>query len=168
MPKGPAARVGDPVAHPAPAMLTPTGSLGSPNVFIRGKPAWRGMSALAAPGLLAAKQAADAKIQVAETATLNASGTLAQPGFKAAEEALKTSTSIEMSSAVMAAAGGADIHMCSTPLPLPPHGPGVVIDGSATVRINGLPACRMGDTVAEALGLPNKIVAGEASVIIGG
>ena len=49
-----------------------------------------------------------------------------------------------------------------------PHGPGVVIDGSQTVFINGLQACRMGDTVLEAVGPPNKIAKGEMTVLIGG
>jgi uncharacterized Zn-binding protein involved in type VI secretion len=43
-----------------------------------------------------------------------------------------------------------------------------VIDGSATVLINNLPACRLGDTIIEAVGPPNKIVMGEPTVIIGG
>ena len=47
-------------------------------------------------------------------------------------------------------------------------GIGVVIDGSVTVLINGLPACRAGDTIIEALGPPNKIVMGLPTVIIGG
>jgi uncharacterized Zn-binding protein involved in type VI secretion len=34
--------------------------------------------------------------------------------------------------------------------------------------INNLPACRLGDTVLEAVGPPNKIVKGEMTVIIGG
>jgi hypothetical protein len=34
--------------------------------------------------------------------------------------------------------------------------------------INFLPACRLGDTVLEAVGPPNKIVKGEMTVIIGG
>ena len=58
--------------------------------------------------------------------------------------------------------------MCLTPSPVPPHGPGVVIDGSATVMIMNMPACRMGDTLLEALGPPNKIVGGLPTVIIGG
>jgi uncharacterized protein involved in type VI secretion and phage assembly len=62
----------------------------------------------------------------------------------------------------------ADIHMCATPSPVPPHGPGVVINGSATVMINNLPACRLGDTIMEALDPPNSITKGEATVIIGG
>ena len=58
--------------------------------------------------------------------------------------------------------------MCATPSPVPPHGPGVVINGSATVMINNLPASRMGDTILEALGPPNTIAKGETTVIIGG
>ena len=80
----------------------------------------------------------------------------------------KAGAAAAMGSAITSAAGGADIHACSTPLPIPPHGPGVVIDGSQTVLINNLPACRMGDTVLEAVGPPNKIVSGEMTVVIGG
>ena len=72
-----------------------------------------------------------------------------------------------MGSMISGAAGGADIHVCATPLPLPPHGPGVVVDGSPTVLINGLPACRQGDTIIEAVGPPNKIAMGLPTVIIG-
>ena len=72
-----------------------------------------------------------------------------------------------MGSAITSAAAGADIHACTTPLPIPPHGPGVVIDGSKTVTINFLPACRQGDTVLEAVGPPNKIAMGYPTVIIG-
>ncbi len=66
------------------------------------------------------------------------------------------------------AGGMADIHLCTTPLPLPPHGPGFVIDGSQTVLVNNMPACRMGDTILEALGPPNKIAMGCFTVLIGG
>lgn len=165
MPKGPAARVGDPVSHPAPPLLS---GAGSPNVFIGKLPAWRGMLAAGAPGLLSAKQSADAAIQAAEAVTLANLGTPAFPAAKAAEEALKAATAAAMSVTVLAAAGAADTHMCATPLPIPPHGPGVVIDGSATVRINGLPACRAGDTIVEAVGPPNSIASGAPNVTIGG
>lgn len=67
-----------------------------------------------------------------------------------------------------AAASGADKHMCTTPFPVPPHGVGVVITGSATVMIDNLPACRMGDTILEAIGPPNKIAMGCQTVTIGG
>jgi uncharacterized Zn-binding protein involved in type VI secretion len=73
-----------------------------------------------------------------------------------------------MSSAITGAAGGADIHLCVTPVPVPPHGPGVDVTGSATVMINNLPAGRQGDTILEALGPPNKIAMGCPTVIIGG
>ncbi|MBM3785703.1 MAG: hypothetical protein FJW30_15160, partial [Acidobacteria bacterium] len=70
-----------------------------------------------------------------------------------------------------AGAVGVDTHICGKPLtgPVPaPHGPGMVIDGSKTVQINFLPACREGDTVLEALGGPDKIQKGCATVKIGG
>jgi len=51
---------------------------------------------------------------------------------------------------------------------VPPHGPGVVITGSATVLVNFMPACRMGDTILEAIGPPNTISMGCMTVIIGG
>ena len=43
----------------------------------------------------------------------------------------------------------------------------LVVDGSPTVLINGLPACRQGDTIIEAVGPPNKIAMGLPTVIIG-
>jgi uncharacterized Zn-binding protein involved in type VI secretion len=166
MPTGPAARITDNVAHPLPPVLTP--GPGSVDVFIGFLPAWRGVLAAAAAALQAAKQVADTTIQVAEAATMAAAGTPGAPVAKAAEEATKASVAASMGSAITSAAAGADIHACMTPLPIPPHGPGVVIDGSKTVLINNLPACRLGDTVLEAVGPPNKIVKGEMTVIIGG
>lgn len=165
MPKGPAARVTDNVIHPAPPGLSP--GPGSLNVLIGKLPAWRGVPAAAAAGLQAAKQASDATVQAAEAASMAAAGTPGAPAAKAAEEATKAAALSAMSSSITAAAGGADIHTCATPLPIPPHGPGVVTDGSPTVLINNLPACRLGDTILEALGPPNKIVKGEFTVIIG-
>jgi uncharacterized Zn-binding protein involved in type VI secretion len=138
------------------------------NVLIGSRPAWRGVPAAAAAALQAAKQVSDTAIKAAEVATLAAAGTPGAPAAKAAEEGVKAGAAAAMGSAITSAAGGADIHACSTPLPIPPHGPGVVIDGSQTVLINNLPACRMGDTVLEAVGPPNKIVVGEMTVVIGG
>lgn len=166
MPQGPAARVTDNVAHPLPPVLNP--GPGSPNVLIGSLPAWRGIPAAAVAGLQAAKTAADTAIKTAQAATLAAAGTPGAPAAKAAEEAAKAAALSSMSGAITAAAGGADIHACTTPFPVPPHGPGVVIDGSQTVSINNLPACRLGDTILEAIGPPNKIVKGEVTVIIGG
>jgi uncharacterized Zn-binding protein involved in type VI secretion len=160
-----AARLSDPVSHPLPPVLT--GGPGSPNVLIGFKPAWRGVLAAIAASLQTAKKASDQTIQVAEAATLAAAGTPGAPAAKAAEEATKATAATTMGSAITAAAAGADIHACTTPLPIPPHGPGVVIDGSKPVVINFLPACRQGDTVLEAVGPPNKIAMGEPTVLIG-
>src|SRR5215510_4796324 len=166
MPGKPAARVTDNSAHPLPPILGP--GPGSINVFIGKLPAWRGVPAAAAAALQAAKQISDTAIQVAEAATIAAAGTPGAPAAKAAEEATKAAAAAQMGSMIASMAGGADIHTCATPLPIPPHGPGVVIDGSQTVLINGLQACRMGDTILEAVGPPNKIVKGETTVLIGG
>lgn len=162
----PAARITDNVAHPLPPVLTP--GPGSMNVFIGNLPAWRGVPAAAAAALQGAKQASDATIKAAEAATVAAAGTPGAPAAKAAEEATKAAAAAAMGSMITSMAGGADIHACATPLPIPPHGPGVVIDGSQTVLINGLQACRMGDTILEPVGPPNKIVKGEFTVLIGG
>jgi len=131
-------------------------------------PAWRGIPAAAVAALQVAKQAADIAIQTAEAATAAAVGP-AVPIAYAAEQATKAAMLATMTSVIQgAAAGGSDIHMCATPLPVPPHGPGVIIDGSKTVMIDFLPACRVGDTILEAVGPPNKVAMGCMTVIIGG
>ena len=166
MPTGPAARVTDNVVHPLPPVLSP--GPGSVNVFIGFLPAWRGIPLVAVAALQAAKTAADVAVNTAVAATAAAAGTPGAPAAYAAEQATKTAVLSSMLSAITSAACGADIHMCATPSPVPPHGPGVVINGSATVMINNLPACRLGDTILEALGPPNTIAKGETTVIIGG
>ncbi|MBP6003960.1 MAG: PAAR domain-containing protein [Pyrinomonadaceae bacterium] len=166
MPTGPAARITDNVMHPLPPVLTP--GPGSSNVLIGFLPAWRGIPAAAAAALQAAKQASDIAIQTAQAATTAAAGTPGAPAAYAAEQAAKAAALASLSSMVSGMAGMSDIHACVTPSPVPPHGPGVVIDGSATVLINNMPACRMGDTILEPLGPPNKITKGESTVIIGG
>lgn len=162
----PAARITDSVAHPLPPVLTP--GPGSPNVLIGFLPAWRGMPLAAVAALQAAKSAADAAINTAVAASTAAAGTPGAPAAKAAEEATKAAALSAMSSAITSAAAGADIHACTTPLPVPPHGPGVDIKGSATVMINMLPAGRQGDQILEAIGPPNSITMGCLTVLIGG
>jgi PAAR motif len=166
MPTGPAARITDNVAHPLPPVLT--GGPTAITVLIGFLPAWRGVGAAAAAALQSAKQISDTAIQVAEAATLAAAGTPAAPAAKLAEEATKAAAAAAMGSMISGLAGGSDIHACVTPLPIPPHGPGLVIDPSATVTVANQPAARMGDTIIEAVGPPNKIVKGEMTVIIGG
>lgn len=161
----PAARIFDQVLHPLPGVLTP--GPGSFNVLIGFKPAWRAIPTAAAAAVSAAKSASDAVITSLESATVAAAGTPGAPAALAAELSGKAAAISAMSSMFNAAGGGADIHVCTTPAPPPTHGPGVVIDGSPTVLINNLPASRMGDTVLEALGPPDKIIMGEFTVLIG-
>jgi len=54
------------------------------------------------------------------------------------------------------------------PVSLPPHIPGVVISGSRTVLIDGLPTSRLEKTIVEAIRPSHKILAGCATVLIGG
>jgi uncharacterized Zn-binding protein involved in type VI secretion len=163
----PAARaLMDTTAHPLPPNLMP--GPGSLNVLIGFGAAWRGMPLAAVAALQAAKTVADTAIKVADAAATAGAATPAGPGLKAAAEAAKAAALSAMSSAITGASAGADIHACTTPLPIPPHGPGVVITGSATVMINNLPAGRMGDSILEAIGPPNKITKGEMTVLIGG
>ena len=166
MPTGPAARTTDNVAHPLPPVLSP--GPGSPNVIVGFLPAWRGIPLAAAAALQTAKATADAAVQTAVAATTAAAGTPGAPAAYAAEQTVRGTVLSSMSSAITSAAAGADIHVCATPSPVPPHGPGVVVNGSATVMINNLPACRLGDTIMEALGPPNTIMKGETTVVIGG
>ncbi len=161
-----AARVFDPVAHPLPPILTV--GPGSMNVLIGFLPAWRGVNPAAAAALSAAKVVSEAAIKVAEAATIAAAGTPAAPAAKAAEEGVKSAAAAAMGSMITSMAGGADIHTCATPLPIPPHGPGVVIKPSMTVFINNLGASRQGDTLLEAVGPPNTITMGCPTVMIGG
>jgi uncharacterized Zn-binding protein involved in type VI secretion len=162
----PAARITDTVAHPLPPILT--GGPTAVTVIIGFLPAWRGIGAAQAAALQSAKAVSDAAIKVAEAATVAAAGTPGAPVAKAAEEATKAAAAASMGSMITSAAAGTDIHTCATPLPIPPHGPGVVITPSKTVIICNMPAARMGDTILEAVGPPNKITKGEPTVLIGG
>jgi uncharacterized Zn-binding protein involved in type VI secretion len=152
--------------HPLPPVLT--GGPTAITVIIGGLPAWRGVNPAAAAALQAAHATAQVAIKAAEAATLAAAGTPGAPAAYAAEQAAKTAALASMSSMVSSAAAGSDIHVCATPLPVPPHGPGVVITPSTTVMIANMPAARMGDTILEAVGPPNTIAAGCPTVIIGG
>ena len=152
--------------HPLPPILQP--GPGSFTVLIGGFPAWRGIPAAAVKGLEAMKKASEIRIKAAEATAAAAMGTPGAPAAKTAEQALKGVEAAAMSLSISACAGGADMHACTTPLVAPPHGPGVVITGSKTVFINGLPAARSGDTVLEAIGPPNKIAKGFPTVTIGG
>lgn len=180
MPQGPAARLGDAVVHPTPPILT--GGPPAVTVLIGGQPAWKGIPLAAAPGIMATSTSTQATLQTLETtalaaeaAAVAAAGTPGAPAAVAtataarlaAETAKASSLAANSASIAAAAAGGSSTHACALPWPIPPHGPGVVIDGSATVMIENCPACRMGDTIIEAIGPPNKITMGCPTVIIG-
>ena len=160
----PAARITDNVAHPLPPVLT--GGPTAVTVIIGFLPAWRGVGGAAAAAITAANQTANTAIQAAEAATLAAAGTPGAPAAYAAEQTLKATLLAQNSS--MISGSGTDIHVCATPSPIPPHGPGVVTTPSKTVMIANMPAARMGDTITEAIGPPNTIAKGEPTVIIGG
>lgn len=59
-----------------------------------------------------------------------------------------------------------DFHSCPMTTSGDPHVGGVVQAGSSTVFINGAPAARQGDLIAESAP-PNTIVGGDPTVIIG-
>ncbi len=170
----PAARLTDPTTHGTP--LSP--GTGSPNVLIGFLPAWRALPAGAGAALQSAQSASDAAVKTAEAATVAAAGTPGAPAAYAAEQATKAAAAAAMASMMASLVAGAsastgglgtpDTHVCPVPTPVPPHGPGYVIDGSATVLVNGLPLSRQQDTVVEALGGPDKILLGELTVLVGG
>jgi len=160
----PAARITDPVAHPLPPVLT--GGPTAVTVIIGMLPAWRGIGGAAAAAITAANKAATTSILAAETATKAAGTTPAAPGLLATEQTLKGTLLAQMSG--MISSSGTDIHVCVTPSPVPPHGPGVVTTPSKTVMIANMPAARQGDTITEAIGPPNKITMGCPTVLIGG
>lgn len=181
MPQGPAARLTDAVVHPLPPVLTGPPAL---TVQIANLPAWKGVPLAAGAGLAPVQAAAQSALQTLETialaaaaAAVAAAGTPGAPvavaaatAARLAAETAKAATLASMGASItgMAAAGGSSVHACATVWPLPLHGPGVVIDGSATVSIENAPACRQGDTIIEAIGPPNKIAMGCLTVIVGG
>jgi hypothetical protein len=180
MAQGPAARLTDAVVHALPPILT--GGPPALTVIIGMMPAWKGIPLALSAGVQAAQQTSESAIKIAEgiaiataAAAVLAAGTPGAPvaaaaatAARLAAETLKASSAAAMSATIAAAAaGGASMHACVLPWPIPPHGPGVVIDGSSTVQIENMPACQMGNTIVEAIGPPNKIVTGCMTVIIG-
>lgn len=59
-----------------------------------------------------------------------------------------------------------DFHTCPLTSGTAPHVGGVVTEGSPSVFVNGVPAARLGDTIAES-GPSNKVTTGCPSVTIG-
>jgi uncharacterized Zn-binding protein involved in type VI secretion len=160
-----AARLGDPVAHLLPPVLT--GGPVSVNVLIGSQPTWRGADPAQIAALMETVNQAKVAIEKAHAATVAASGTPAA-GAAAANE---TKTTVEQTKKVVdeianLAASGVSIHACAALLPTPSTG--IVTTGSRTVQINGLPACRSQDVLFEGLHAPNAIMGGCSTVLIGG
>lgn len=160
MPQGPAARLTDMTAHGSP--LAP--GTGSPNVLIGFLPAWRGIGAAAAAALAAS--VAKAATDIAEAGAKAAAAAATPAGPAAQANFVQTAVNAVADIGATMAASGADIHACPIVKVVVPDGPGVVINGSQTVSINGMPACRMGDMIQEATSV-NTIALGQMNVIIG-
>ncbi len=161
MPTGPAARIGDMTAHGSPLAPGPP----SPDVLIGGMPAWLGVSAAALDAIMAAVAQAAESVAKAAAANAAAAGT---PGAAAASANLAKVAADGVAAVGNAmAASGASVHACPIVKVLIPDGPGVDITPSATVTINGKPACRAGDTIQEMTSV-NAIAVGDPTVIIGG
>ncbi|MEM1307965.1 MAG: PAAR domain-containing protein [Cyanobacteria bacterium P01_H01_bin.153] len=151
MPGPPAARIFDATAHGDPLKPGPCSS----DVFIGGKKAWRALDPAAAQQLLAlAKKAAESAAKAGSALTEADRAKHMKDLADAAAEMAK----------IMASA---DQHACTVVKLLIPDGNGVVIKGSSSVFINGLPACRVGDLIQEITSI-NSITAGEPTVLIGG
>lgn len=120
----------------------------------------------AASAALATVVAANVSLTAAWTAASAVPG--GQPAANIAYgEGIKAALAAAAASVFSAIAGCTDTHICPVPCPIPPHGPGMVTTGSATVMINGLSAARAGDQVFEACGGPDPIATGCPTVMIG-
>ena len=148
----PAARLGDMTAHGT--VLKP--GLGSPNVFIGGKPAWRGLNPAAATQLASLMPESMKSIDPLTTTTDTNESILSS------EDLNQLSKNESKLLKIMAST---DQTLCEMPV-APPHANGVVINGSSTVLINSLPACRQGDMIQETTSV-NTITLGCPTVLIG-
>jgi uncharacterized Zn-binding protein involved in type VI secretion len=154
-----AARLTDITVHGSP-MVPGTGST---NVLIGGLPAWRAMSPAAVASFLALVAKIVSNVNKLATAiSTNNPVAAAKVGKDLAEQVPQAMEMI----------GAMDKIVC--PMLLlriagPPHGTGVMIGGSSTVMINGLPAGRVGDQIRELLSPePNMCAVGLPTVQIGG
>ncbi|MEO1390295.1 MAG: PAAR domain-containing protein [Cyanobacteria bacterium J06634_6] len=150
MPGPPAARLFDATAHGDPLKPGPC----SPDVLIGGKPAWRALDPAAAQQLLKlAKKAGESVVKANNAAT-------------DVDRAKHMKDLAETAAAMADIMASTDQHACTVVKLLIPDGNGVVVKGSSSVLINGLPACRVGDPIQEITSV-NSIVAGEPTVLIG-
>jgi uncharacterized Zn-binding protein involved in type VI secretion len=154
-----AARVTDMTIHGTPFVP----GIGSTNVQIGGLAALRAMS----PAAVANFVALIAKIAV----NLNKlSAALSSNNVPAAAEATKNlKDDGEAAINMIASMDQIVCPMLLLKIGGPPNGPGVIIGGSTTVQINGLPAGRATDQIKEVMALdPNMVAVGFPTVMIGG
>lgn len=161
MPTGPAARFGDLTAHGGPLAPGPP----SKDVLIGGQPAWLGLTAAGAAALVQTFITGMKNIAKATAKVVAAAGT---PALAAAQAKLvKTVAASVANMAKAMSSSGASMNACPIVKVAIPDGMGVVITPSQTVIINGMGACRVGDTIQEATSV-NSIAQGLPTVIIGG
>jgi uncharacterized Zn-binding protein involved in type VI secretion len=154
-----AARVTDITVHGSP-MVPGTGST---NVLIGGLPAWRAMSPAAVAGFLALV----AKIIVNVNKLATAISTNNVPA--AAKITKDLADQVPQAVSMIGAMDKIICPMLLLRIAGPPHGMGVMIGGSSTVMINGLPAGRVSDQIRELLSPePNMCAVGLPTVQIGG
>jgi uncharacterized Zn-binding protein involved in type VI secretion len=153
----PAARILDLTAHGS--VLKP--GPGSPNVLIGGLPAWRGLSPAAAAEL------ATLIVEIMKSVEQFTLATNSNNAVAAGDALDEMGKGIAKAVQIMASVDQILCEMLLLPPIPPPHGLGVVITGSTTVFINGLPACRQGDIIQETISV-NNIAMGCPTVLIGG
>lgn len=152
MPGRPAARVLDPTAHGQPLSVK---GPGSSDVLIGKKKAWRGLTPLMMGKFLQTIFDTEVKLKLKDM-------------IRTSKPDLYLAIKIQEKDDIKASAQ-VDFHSCSNQKipPAPPDLMGAVINGSSTVFINGLAACREGDTIQE-VAITNKIMRGCHNVRIGG
>ena len=154
-----AARVTDMTIHGTPYVP----GIASTNVQIGGLPALRAMSPAAVAAFVATLAKIAVNLEIMKGA-LNAGN--APVAAKAAKD-LKDDATAAMN--MIASMDQIVCPMLLLKIGGPPNGPGVIIGGSTTVQINGLPAGRQSDQIREVMALdPNMVAVGFPTVIIGG
>jgi len=157
----PAARILDMTAHGSPLSVGP----GSMNVWIGKRPAWRGITAAQAVQL--AQKIAEGAKKIADAAAVVTAAAGTPASAAAVTDFNKTVFDAAADAAALMGSFMADLHTCPIVKLVVPDGAGVVINGSQTVLINGLSACRIGDIIQETTCV-NSIVMGEMTVLVGG
>jgi uncharacterized Zn-binding protein involved in type VI secretion len=122
------------------------------------------MSAAAVAALASAFAEGMENIAKATAANAAAAGTPAAPA--AAANLAKTVADAVKKMASIMTSSGADTHACPIVKVLVPDGMGVVITPSQTVLIDGMGACRQGDTIQEATSV-SAIAIGLPTVLVG-